>query len=252
MQFLVPRLALGLLACVALSAQAERLPDRRQVPAPVVSTQSMVTQEQVLDLLRQMETQQQELRQLRDQVEVQQNELEKLKARERNMLADIDRRLQAIEKRNSAAPAADNSAPAANTPPAPEVTIGAAEQQAYDAAFALMKQSQYERAIKAFRNFLVKYPKSPLASNAQYWAAEANYVLHDFKSALTDFTLLVDRYSDSQKVPDALLKIGYIHAELGQPEKAHKTFADLVRRYPNTQAAKLASKRLEGTPTGAR
>ena len=249
MPALVKRVALGLLACVALSAQAERLPDRRQVPAPVVSTQSMVTQEQVLDLLRQMESQQQELRQLRNQVEVQQHEFDKLKARERNLLGDIDRRLQALEKRG-VAPQATNTPPVPNGAAAAEVT--AAEQQAYDAAFALMKQSQYERAIKAFRDFIARHPRSPLAGNAQYWAGEANYVLHDFKAALSDFTQLVDRYPESPKVPEAMLKIGYVEAELGQPEKAHKVLADLVRRYPDTQAAKLAAKRLEGTPTGAR
>lgn len=244
--FQAKRLVLGLLACVALSAQAERLPDRRQVPAPVVSTQSMVTQEQVLDLLRQMESQQQELRQLRNQVEVQQNEIDKLKARERTLLGDIDRRLQALEKRE-AAPAA-NAPPAANNGNNGAAEIAPAEQQAYDAAFALMKQSQYERAIKAFRDFITRYPRSPLAGNAQYWAGEANYVLHDFKAALTEFTQLTERYPDSPKVPEAMLKIGYVQAELGQPEKAHKVLAELVRRYPDTQAAKLAGKRLEGTP----
>lgn len=234
-----------MLACVALSAQAERLPDRRQVPAPVVSTQSMVTQEQVLDLLRQMESQQQELRQLRNQVEVQQNEIDKLKARERNLLGDIDRRLQALEKRGSAA-STPSAPPPANG--AATVEIAPAEQQAYDAAFALMKQSQYARAIKAFHDFIARHPRSPLAGNAQYWAGEANYVLHDFKAALTEFTQLTERYPDSPKVPEAMLKIGYVQAELGQPEKAHKILADLIRRYPDTQAAKLAGKRLEGTP----
>lgn len=240
------RLALGLLACVALSAQAERLPDRRQVPAPVVSTQSMVTQEQILDLLRQMESQQQELRQLRNQIEVQQHELDKLKARERNLLGDLDRRLQALETRATAPQATNASPPATNG--GATAAIAPAEQQAYDAAFALMKQSQYERAIKAFRDFGARYPRSPLAGNAQYWAGEANYVLYDYKAALNEFTQLIERYPDSPKVPEAMLKIGYVQAELGQPEKAYKVLADLVRRYPGTPAAKLASKRLEGTP----
>lgn len=239
MPALVRHVALGLLACVALSAQAERLPDRRQVPAPVVSTQSMVTQEQVLDLLRQMESQQQELRQLRNQVEVQQHELDQLKGRERNLLGDIDRRLQALEKRDTVPQAANGAAALDVTP---------AEQRAYEAAFALMKQSQYERAIKAFRDFIARYPRSPLAGNAQYWAGEANYVLHDFRAALNEFTQLTERYPESPKMPEAMLKIGYVQAELGQPEKAHKVLADLVRRYPDTQAAKLAAKRLEGTP----
>lgn len=233
----------ALLLCVGASAPAqaaERLPDRRQVPAPVVSTQSMVTQEQLLDLLRQLETQQMELRQLQNQVEVQANELEKLKGRQRDLINDMDRRIQLLERR----PVNTGEAPRVVVPERTTAAIGAAEQQDYDTAFALLKQGQYERAIRAFREFLGRYPKGGLADNAQYWIAEGNYVLHEFKSALSEFTKLTQVYPDSAKLPDALLKIGYIHQELGDRDKARKALEELTRRYPTSNAAKIAEKRL--------
>ena len=224
---------------------AERLPDRRQVPAPVVSTQSMVTQEQLLDLLRQVEMQQAELKQMQDQLEVQTHELDKLKARQRDLVNDLDRRVQQLERRGSNAAEAPRAPAPERAPPA---TVGATEQQDYDTAFALLKQGQYERAIKAFREFVARYPNGSLADNAQYWVAEGNYVLHEFKAALSEFTKLTQLYPDSAKMPDALLKIGYIQQELGEREKARRALQELTRRYPNSNAAKIAEKRLSNTP----
>ena len=107
-----------------------------------------------------------------------------------------------------------------------------------------MKQGLYDRAIKAFRTFLVKYPDSGLADNAQYWIAEGNYVLRNYKLALEEFTKVMN-YPQSSKAPDALLKIGYVHYELGAYDKARKTLGEVQSRYPGTSVAKLAAVRLD-------
>ena len=58
------------------------------------------------------------------------------------------------------------------------------------------------------------------------------------------------RYPDSQKLTHALLKIGYIHAELGQREEAERVLNDLIQRYPESTAAGLARKRLQRIRSG--
>ena len=80
----------------------------------------------------------------------------------------------------------------------------------YQAAFALLKNSQYDQAIQAFQSFLSTYPTSPLADNAQYWLGEAYYVNRSFPEALAAFQKVVDKYPQSRKVPDALLKVGLL------------------------------------------
>ena len=212
----------------------------------------MVTQDQLLDLLRQLEAQQAEIKQLENRLEVQTHEMEKLKSRQRDLFNDLDRRLQLMEKRGAAE--VDPARPAPERTPGAQLQTppNAAEQSDYDAAFALLKQSQYERAIKGFREFIARYPQSALADNAQYWIAEGNYVLHDFKTALAEFNKLVQAYPSSSKMPDALLKIGYIHAEQNQDDKARSIFAELVRKYPQSAAAKLAEKRLQADKKPAR
>jgi len=226
----------------ATHAAEERLPDRRAVTGK--PTAESATRDTLLDLLRQLEELQTEVRQLRNNVEVQGHELEQLKGRQRALYDDLDKRLRDAERRGSAAaPVAAASAATAAAPSAPRVTT-APQQQEYDAAFDLMKQGLYDRAVKAFRAFLAKYPDSGLADNAQYWIAEGNYVLRNYKLALEEFTKVVNA-PQSPKAPDALLKIGYVHYELGAYDKARKTLGEVQERYPGTSVAKLAAVRLD-------
>ena len=174
--------SLLVLAVAVTTSVAAELPDRRAVA--VKPAAEATTRNTMLDLMRQLEELQTEVRQLRNNVEVQGHELNQLKGRQRALYDDLDTRLREAERRGGAtAPVAPTVAATPSAPSAPRVTT-ASQQQEYDAAFNLMKQGLYERAVKAFRAFLAKYPDSGLADNAQYWVAEGNYVLRNYKLAL--------------------------------------------------------------------
>ncbi len=68
------------------------------------------------------------------------------------------------------------------------------DQQNYQAAFDLIQARKYEDANRAFREFLVAFPQSPLADNAQYWLAETHYVRRQFKDALPEFVKVTTQY----------------------------------------------------------
>lgn len=216
-------------------------------PAPAAEKPDAARREVLADMLLQLEQVQAELRELRGKVEVQAHELEALKARQRDLLGDIDRRVSEIERRGAAPLAAEGAAKpgAATAAPAEVVTANLAqEQQEYDAAFALLKQGQYDRAGKRFRDFVRVHPKSPLADNAQYWIGESAYVVRNFKQALEEFSKVVQGHPDSAKAPDALLKIGYCQYELAEWGKARETLNQVIARYPNTPPARSAEQRL--------
>ena len=142
--------------------------------------------------------------------------------------------------------AAAGAATQAGTPQAAQTsTDPLKEQQAYQSAFNLLKAGRYDQAAKSFRKFLAEYPTGKFADNAQYWLGESYYVTRNFDSALREFNTLVSGHPDSQKVTHALLKIGYIHDELGQKEKAREILTSLTTDYPQSTAAGLATKRLE-------
>lgn len=222
-----------------------------------------LSRDTALELVTQMEALQAELRQLRNQVETQAYEVERLKESQRQMMQDIEQRVSTLERAGPTAattPTGTTTTPtrpssttaiiatptsSRTTPPTtPTAPVNAKEQREYDAAFTLLKQGRYTRASQAFRAFLQKYPQSPLASNAQYWTAEANYVVRNFGQALEEFNKVVTQYPESQKVPDALLKIGYSYYELRTWDKARQALTSVVERFPNTTVAKLAQIRL--------
>ena len=229
---------------------ADASPGGRSLP-PVVelgvggASASSPSREVLADLLQQLETLQTELRNLRGQIEVQANEIERLKARQRDLLADIDRRVTELERRGVSTPAPETAPAAEGAPPGPAGQAASAqEQKDYDAAFSLMKQGNYDRAAKGFRDFTVKYPQSALRGNAQYWLGEAYYVTRDFRKSLTEFARLMSEHPKSPKMPDALLKIGYSHYELGEWAKARDHLNQVIARYPGQPAAKSAEQRL--------
>lgn len=201
------------------------------------------SREVLADLLQQLDTLQAEMRNLRGQVEVQANEIERLKVRQRELLADIDRRVSELERRGTATSSPDaNAAPVAS---GSATSAGSAqEQQDYDAAFNLMKQGFYERAAKGFRDFLAKYPQSALRDNARYWLGEAYYVSRNYRQSLEEFGRLMSDHPKSPKLPDAMLKTGYSYYELGEWAKARANLNQVIARYPGTPAAKSAEQRL--------
>jgi tol-pal system protein YbgF len=134
-----------------------------------------------------------------------------------------------------AAAAAEDSA---NVPPG-------GDHANYQAAFSLLKDNQYDKAIKAFRQFLVAFPDSSLAGNAQYWLGEAYYVNRDLVDALSAFQGVADKYPSSSKLPDALLKIGYCRDELKQFDQAKAVLNDVATRFGDTPAGTLAKLRLQ-------
>lgn len=126
-----------------------------------------------------------------------------------------------------------------------QMSVASAEEQAaYDSAFELLKQSRYNDAIIEFRAMISEFPNGALVDDAQYWIGEAYYVTRDFENALDAFQTVVDRYSDSQRVPEALLKLGYVQAELGRNEEARRTLNQVISQYPGSRVAISAETRL--------
>lgn len=128
---------------------------------------------------------------------------------------------------------------------APPAIDPAREQQDYQAAFDLLTSERYEDAERAFRSFLVTYPGGQFADNAQYWLGETCYVMRRFETALQEFNGLIANFPQSPKLTHAMLKVGYIHDELGRPEEAKEALGALIEGHPDSTAADLARKRLQ-------
>ena len=211
----------------------------------------------VLDLFREIEGLKQEIARMRGQVEVLTNGVEQAQKRQQDFYVDLDTRLRRLESGSvpppvgGVAPSAGDVAAAAGAkpgtssppPPVPGAT-SSAETRAYEAAQNLRRIGNYQGAIVAFQNFIKQYPKSGLASSAQYWIGDSYFNMRDFRLAIASQRLLLASYPDSNKVPDALLNIASSQAELGEMAAARKTMDELVAKHPGSDAADKARRRM--------
>jgi len=115
----------------------------------------------------------------------------------------------------------------------------------YRAAVELVRAGNHADAITGLRGFLRRFPRHDYADNAQYWLGEAFYAQKDYPHALGEFRNVIETYPRGNKVPDALLKVGYCYHAIGQTEKARAVLEQVVNLYPKTEPAALAAKRLE-------
>jgi tol-pal system protein YbgF len=211
----------------------------------------VMANQSLLDFSNQLEALRSDVRALHNDVDQLSNAQEASRKQQRDLYADIDQRLRGLDSRGgtpaaTSAPALSAAAGTAAAASAPDASNASVEDKAsYQAAFNLLKDGQYDRAIAAFQKFLASFPESSLADNAQYWLGEAFYVNKSYPEAQAAFQRVVDKYPQSRKLSDALLKIGYCRYEMKQWESAREVLTQVVTRYSDTPAGRLAQQRLE-------
>ncbi len=140
-----------------------------------------------------------------------------------------------------------------NDPLAPRVPVRAnttraatqAEKAAYSNAYDLLARGDNPGAILAFDQFLREFPDGPFSDNAWYWQGEAHYATRAFDNARNNFSIVVNSFPESAKVPDARLKIGFALYEEGDFGQAREMLTAVQNDYPGRSASVLARKRLQ-------
>ncbi|MBN2646868.1 MAG: tol-pal system protein YbgF [Thiotrichales bacterium] len=135
---------------------------------------------------------------------------------------------------------ASNALPTLRTRPAT-----AAEQQAYQQAFALMRNSDYDGSIQAFAQFIESAKESDLAANAYYWKGEGHFIKDEFEQAYQAFQASYQQYPQSAKMADAMLRAADSLDKLTRLEEAKALYQQVVKQFAGSRAATNAQKRLE-------
>src|ERR1019366_453052 len=133
-------------------------------------------------------------------IDVLNHNLDSAKKQQHDLYADLNQRLKNLEARNVAGGAGAPAPPGLAGTGGGESTADGGDKGTYQAAFDLLKNGQYDRAITAFQGFLNAYPNSQLADNAQYWLGEAYYVNRSFPEALAAFQRVVENFPGSRKL----------------------------------------------------
>jgi len=250
-------------------------PEINNVDKRLEKIEKQLNNSALLEMLESLESLKTEINTLRGEIEVQGYTIDQLKQKQRDLYTDLDRRLE-LSGSNNTSDDPSNDLQVLDTNANQEIineNDTASEQSLviettsdigqngeinseeklidpqeaekyYRSAFKLLKESQYDQALLAFKRFLKDYPDSAFSSNAQYWIGEANYVMQNYEIAINEYQALLNTYPNSQKISHALLKIGYSYAELSNIADAKKILKEVIRQYPDTTVSRLANERL--------
>ncbi len=197
---------------------------------------------------------QREVQDLRGQLEEANHQVRTMKRRQRDLYLDVDRRLHKIErggvvtavKPDAGVPASATSKASAASASKATVTVDPLlEQKSYEKAFKALADGRHAQAKKGFESYLSAFPNGVYSGDSHYWMGEIGYQTRDFDAAQLAFGRLISGYPKSSKLPNALLKSGFIHYEKGEMKAAKRVLGNVVKNYKGTTAARLASNRLK-------
>lgn len=185
----------------------------------------------LIDLQSQIETLRTELARLRGQDEQLVRELAELQRRQKDLAQGVDERVRKFE-------------PVTVTVDGRQFTADPAEVRAFEAALASFRKGEFAAAQTGFADFLRRYPASGYGTPARFWLGNAQYATRDYREAITHFRALLAAEPDHLRAPEAALSIANCQIELKDAAGARKTLQDLVKTYPQSEAAGAARERL--------
>ncbi len=125
-----------------------------------------------------------------------------------------------------------------------EFSVEPDEKRQYDESMELLRKSDFAGTANALTAFRKRWPSSGYGDSALFWLGNAQYGSRQYKDAIVSFRALVGAAPDSAKSPEALLAIANCQAELKDTKAARRTIDELLKAYPQSEAAQAGRERL--------
>ena len=125
-----------------------------------------------------------------------------------------------------------------------EFTVEPDEKRQYEESMELLRKSDFAGTANALTAFRKRWPSSGYSESALFWLGNAQYGSRQYKEAIASFRALVGAAPDSAKAPEALLAIANCQAELKDTKTARRTIDELLKAYPQSEAAQAGRERL--------
>jgi tol-pal system protein YbgF len=202
-----------------------------QIELRKTSDDNLQLRRSLLDLSNQIEALRSDLAKLRGQDEQLARDVAEIQRRQKDLSQGVDDRLRKFE-------------PAKVTVDGMEFVAQPAEIREFDAALATMRKGDFATAQTAFLDFYMHYPESGYKASMLFWLGNAQYALRSYREAIINFKALITLAPDHLRAPEASLSIANCQLELKDTRSARKTLEDLVKVYPQSEAAAVAKDRL--------
>jgi tol-pal system protein YbgF len=171
---------------------------------------------------------------------------EKRKAQEEK-LKEIEDRLKVLDGRMAASASKAESERLASTKETLSEIKGVSTGMGtlYKDAYETFHRGDLEGARRKFQAFLKQYSNTELSDNAQFWIGETYYLKKDYEKAILEYEKAVVKYPEGDKIPAALFKQAFAFLELGDKTNARNLFKRVIEKYPISDQAQIAKKKLE-------
>ncbi len=202
----------------------------------------------ILDLRQKVDKQNESLQQLQRALLEQQNQFEAIRSELANLRGEKEQLTQDLKRQQDSAKVVSERLrkfePSKVTFEGAEFMAEPAETKAYEDALAVFRQGDFATAANVFTDFTRRYPRSGYGVAALFWLGNAQYANRDYKEAIKNFSALLARAPDHARAPESLLSVANCQLELKDTKAARKTLTDVVKSYPQTEAATAATERL--------
>jgi len=205
--------------------------DRQGQEIKALSEDNAQLRRGLLDFQSQMEALRSELSRMRGDKEVLLKDLADTQRRLKDQAQVVEERFRKFE-------------PLSVTLDGIEFQADPAEKREFENALAVFRRGDFTPAANAFADFIRRYPQSGYLAQSLFWLGNAQYATREYKLAITNFRSLLSVAAQHPRAAEALLSIANCQVELKDTKAARKTLEDLVKDFPQTEAAAAAKERL--------
>ena len=185
----------------------------------------------ILDLSNQLEVLRAEISKMRGQDEQLARDVADVQRKQKDISQGVEERLRKFE-------------PSKVTVDGKEFVASPAEIRDFEAALATLRKGEFALAQSAFLDFIKRYPDGGHRPSALFWLANSQYAIKAYREAIINFKSVVALAPDHIRSPEAALSIANCQVELKDIKSARKTLEDLIKVYPQSEAASVAKDRL--------
>jgi tol-pal system protein YbgF len=209
--------------------EAQRLAVERETE--IQRQDSTQLRRSLLELQNQIEALRGEIARLHGQNEQLLRDLADVQRRQKDIAQGVDERLRKVE-------------PSKVSVDGREFIADPNEARDFEAALAIFRKGDFPAAQTAFTEFIKRYPQSGFRPTALFWLGNAQYANRDYKGAIGNFRALLAASPDHPRAAEAVLSIANCQIELKDTPGAKRTLDELVKAYPQSEAAVAAKERL--------
>ncbi|MDR1878302.1 MAG: tetratricopeptide repeat protein [Bacteroidales bacterium] len=108
---------------------------------------------------------------------------------------------------------------------------------------------QFDEKIQTMQLLEKQYPKSPYVTEVQYEMGNTYFMRGENEKAIAAYKAFVVKNPHNPLTKTALLKLGSVYYNTEQDEKALEVFKTIIADYPNSEEASIALKNIENIYT---